>query len=66
MRILVPGHTGYLGTYVAARLAALPGALLLGGGRDFVHENGSRLSMSAGGAPKAAKSMFTSWGGTRR
>jgi NDP-hexose 4-ketoreductase len=34
MRILVLGHTGYLGAHVAARLAALPGARVLGGGRS--------------------------------
>ena len=32
----------------------------------FVHENGSRLSMSAGGTSKAPKSMFTSSGGIHR
>ncbi|CAL9654491.1 dTDP-6-deoxy-L-talose 4-dehydrogenase (NAD(P)(+)) [Streptomyces sp. enrichment culture] len=34
MRILVLGHTGYLGAHVAGRLRALPGALVLGGGRS--------------------------------
>jgi nucleoside-diphosphate-sugar epimerase len=34
MRILVLGHTGYLGTHVAERLRALPGAVVLGGGRS--------------------------------
>lgn len=34
MRILVLGHTGYLGAHVAARLAALPGARVIGGGRS--------------------------------
>ncbi len=33
MRILVLGHTGYLGAHVAERLRALPGARVLGGGR---------------------------------
>ncbi|MZF84721.1 NAD(P)-dependent oxidoreductase [Streptomyces sp. SID5643] len=34
MRILVLGFTGYLGTHVADRLRALPGAQVLGGGRS--------------------------------
>ncbi|MFD3502982.1 NAD-dependent epimerase/dehydratase family protein [Streptomyces sp. NPDC058676] len=34
MRILVLGHTGYLGSHVVERLRALPGALVLGGGRS--------------------------------
>ena len=34
MRILVLGHTGYLGTHVAAGLRAVPGAQVLGGGRS--------------------------------
>ncbi|MFF5369841.1 NAD-dependent epimerase/dehydratase family protein [Streptomyces sp. NPDC013187] len=34
MRILVLGFTGYLGTHVAERLRALPGALVIGGGRS--------------------------------
>ncbi|MFK0104115.1 NAD-dependent epimerase/dehydratase family protein [Streptomyces sp. NPDC091217] len=34
MRILVLGHTGYLGTHVAAGLRAVPGARVLGGGRS--------------------------------
>ncbi|MDH6622708.1 nucleoside-diphosphate-sugar epimerase [Streptomyces sp. LBL] len=34
MRILVLGHTGYLGTHVVERLRTLPGALALGGGRS--------------------------------
>jgi nucleoside-diphosphate-sugar epimerase len=34
MRILVLGHTGYLGAHVVERLRALPGALVLGGGRS--------------------------------
>jgi len=34
MRILVLGFTGYLGAHVAARLRALPGALVLGAGRS--------------------------------
>ncbi|GGP56040.1 NAD-dependent epimerase/dehydratase family protein [Streptomyces calvus] len=34
MRILVLGFTGYLGAHVAERLRALPGALVLGGGRS--------------------------------
>ncbi|MFI8192359.1 NAD-dependent epimerase/dehydratase family protein [Streptomyces sp. NPDC085946] len=34
MRILVLGATGYLGRHVAERLRALPGALVLGGGRS--------------------------------
>lgn len=34
MRILVLGSTGYLGAHVAARLRALPGALVLGAGRS--------------------------------
>ena len=33
MRILVLGFTGYLGTHVVEGLRALPGALVLGGGR---------------------------------
>ncbi|BBC30096.1 NarL family transcriptional regulator [Streptomyces graminofaciens] len=33
MRILVLGGTGYLGAHIAERLRALPGALVLGGGR---------------------------------
>ncbi|MEU5718102.1 hypothetical protein AB0G71_20360 [Streptomyces sp. NPDC020403] len=38
-----------------------------GGGEGVeVGQNGSRLSMSAGGTPKAAKSMLTSSGGTGR
>jgi hypothetical protein len=31
----------------------------------FVHENGRRLSMSAGGTPMTVRSMFTTSGGTR-
>jgi len=38
MRILVLGHTGYLGAHVVARLRALPGALVLGGGRAAAAE----------------------------
>ncbi|MFF0156461.1 NAD-dependent epimerase/dehydratase family protein [Streptomyces sp. NPDC005263] len=38
MRILVLGHTGYLGAHVAERLRALPGALVLGGGRSSAAE----------------------------
>ncbi|MEU0965324.1 NAD(P)-dependent oxidoreductase [Streptomyces sp. NPDC005917] len=34
MRILVLGHTGFLGTHVAAGLRAVPGAQVLGGGRS--------------------------------
>ncbi|MFI6034545.1 NAD-dependent epimerase/dehydratase family protein [Streptomyces sp. NPDC051315] len=34
MRILVLGHTGYLGRHVVERLRALPGATVLGGGRS--------------------------------
>ncbi|MEY9484259.1 nucleoside-diphosphate-sugar epimerase [Streptomyces calvus] len=34
MRILVLGFTGYLGAHVAERLRALPGGLVLGGGRS--------------------------------
>ncbi|MER5519461.1 NAD-dependent epimerase/dehydratase family protein [Streptomyces sp. NPDC002763] len=34
MRILVLGHSGYLGTHVAAGLRAVPGAQVLGGGRS--------------------------------
>jgi nucleoside-diphosphate-sugar epimerase len=34
MRILVLGFTGYLGAHVVARLRALPGALVIGGGRS--------------------------------
>ncbi|MFF6879604.1 NAD-dependent epimerase/dehydratase family protein [Streptomyces sp. NPDC012474] len=34
MRILVLGFTGYLGAHVVERLRALPGALVLGGGRS--------------------------------
>ncbi|MCK8438604.1 NAD(P)-dependent oxidoreductase [Streptomyces sp. D2-8] len=34
MRILVLGFTGYLGRHVVERLRALPGALVLGGGRS--------------------------------
>lgn len=34
MRILVLGFTGYLGTHVVEALRALPGALVLGGGRS--------------------------------
>ncbi len=34
MRILVLGHTGYLGSHVVERLRTLPGALVLGGGRS--------------------------------
>ncbi|MER7840804.1 NAD(P)-dependent oxidoreductase [Streptomyces sp. NPDC096040] len=34
MRILVLGHTGYLGAHVAAGLRAVPGAQVLGGGRS--------------------------------
>uniref|UniRef100_UPI000B1A63A9 NAD-dependent epimerase/dehydratase family protein n=1 Tax=Streptomyces caniscabiei TaxID=2746961 RepID=UPI000B1A63A9 len=33
MRILVLGYTGYLGAHVVEGLRALPGALVLGGGR---------------------------------
>ncbi|MDQ0809507.1 nucleoside-diphosphate-sugar epimerase [Streptomyces sp. B3I7] len=38
MRILVLGHTGYLGAHIARRLAALPGTQVLGGGRSPVAE----------------------------
>src|SRR3954468_4593469 len=38
MRILVLGHTGYLGAHVAERRRALPGALVLGGGRSSAAE----------------------------
>ncbi|MEV2214150.1 NAD-dependent epimerase/dehydratase family protein [Streptomyces sp. NPDC050997] len=38
MRILVLGHTGYLGAHVVARLRALPGALVLVGGRSSADE----------------------------
>jgi nucleoside-diphosphate-sugar epimerase len=38
MRILVLGHTGYLGTHVTARLRALPGALVAGAGRSSAAE----------------------------
>ncbi|MFJ4539801.1 NAD-dependent epimerase/dehydratase family protein [Streptomyces tibetensis] len=34
MRILVLGSTGYLGAHVVERLRALPGALVIGGGRS--------------------------------
>ncbi|MFF8934451.1 NAD-dependent epimerase/dehydratase family protein [Streptomyces paradoxus] len=34
MRILVLGFTGYLGAHVVGRLRALPGTLVLGGGRS--------------------------------
>ncbi|MEU3660209.1 NAD(P)-dependent oxidoreductase [Streptomyces sp. NPDC032940] len=34
MRILVVGHTGYLGAHVAERLRALPGTRVLGAGRS--------------------------------
>ncbi|MFF3503849.1 NAD-dependent epimerase/dehydratase family protein [Streptomyces sp. NPDC003247] len=34
MRILVLGHTGYLGAHVAGRLTALPGVTVLGAGRS--------------------------------
>ncbi|GGX96723.1 NAD-dependent epimerase/dehydratase family protein [Streptomyces minutiscleroticus] len=44
MRILVLGHTGYLGAHVAARLRALPGALVLGGGRSPAAEVGVDLA----------------------
>ncbi|MFH0177664.1 NAD-dependent epimerase/dehydratase family protein [Streptomyces cacaoi] len=44
MRILVLGHTGYLGGHVAERLRALPGALVLGGGRSPAAEYGVDLA----------------------
>ncbi|MFH9611378.1 NAD-dependent epimerase/dehydratase family protein [Streptomyces sp. NPDC017448] len=34
MRVLVLGHTGYLGGQVAARFASLPGVRVIGGGRS--------------------------------
>ncbi|MFK0159768.1 NAD-dependent epimerase/dehydratase family protein [Streptomyces sp. NPDC090493] len=39
MRILVLGHTGYLGTHVAAALRAVPGAQVLGGGRAAANDH---------------------------
>ncbi|MEU3978976.1 NAD(P)-dependent oxidoreductase [Streptomyces sp. NPDC026672] len=44
MRILVLGGSGYLGTHVAERLRALPGALVLGGGRSPAAEYGIDLA----------------------
>lgn len=44
MRILVLGFTGYLGTHVVERLRALPGALILGGGRSPAAEYGIDLA----------------------
>ncbi|MFI1735068.1 NAD-dependent epimerase/dehydratase family protein [Streptomyces acidicola] len=44
MRILVLGFTGYLGTHVVERLRALPGALVLGGGRSPAAEYGIDLA----------------------
>ncbi|MER7195357.1 NAD-dependent epimerase/dehydratase family protein [Streptomyces flaveolus] len=72
MRILVLGHTGYLGTHVAARLAALPGALVLGGGRsssadvpvDLASDSVGRLSESlAAAAPDAVVNCVGATGG---
>ncbi|MER5217375.1 NAD(P)-dependent oxidoreductase [Streptomyces sp. NPDC002838] len=44
MRILVLGFTGYLGAHVVERLRALPGALVLGGGRSPAAEYGIDLA----------------------
>ncbi|WP_200307059.1 NAD-dependent epimerase/dehydratase family protein [Streptomyces adelaidensis] len=44
MRILVLGSTGYLGTHVVEALRALPGALVLGGGRAPTAEYGVDLA----------------------
>ncbi|GHE05286.1 NAD-dependent epimerase/dehydratase family protein [Streptomyces alanosinicus] len=44
MRILVLGGTGYLGRHVAARLRALPGALILTAGRSPAAEFGADLA----------------------
>lgn len=44
MRILVLGHTGYLGAHVAERLRALQGALVLVGGRSPAADVGVDLA----------------------
>ncbi|MFF5160723.1 NAD-dependent epimerase/dehydratase family protein [Streptomyces sp. NPDC000348] len=72
MRILVLGHTGYLGTHVAGRLAALSGARVLGGGRsaaadvpvDLASDSVGRLAEElASAAPDAVVNCAGATGG---
>ncbi|MEI5520106.1 NAD-dependent epimerase/dehydratase family protein [Streptomyces brasiliscabiei] len=57
MRILVLGHTGYLGTHIAEGLRALPGALVLGGGRGATADH--TVDLAAVGPPELAKILAT-------
>ncbi|WP_320774176.1 NAD-dependent epimerase/dehydratase family protein [Streptomyces sp. CRN 30] len=72
MRILVLGRTGYLGAHVAGRLAALPGARVLGGGRnpgaevpvDLASDSADRLAgVLASVAPDAVVNCAGAVGG---
>ncbi|UUU36074.1 NAD-dependent epimerase/dehydratase family protein [Streptomyces sp. CA-210063] len=55
MRILVLGFTGYLGTHVVEGLRALPGALVLGGGRAPTADH--RIDLATVGRDQLAKTL---------
>jgi nucleoside-diphosphate-sugar epimerase len=55
MRILVLGATGYLGAHVAGLLRALPGALVLAGGRSSTAD--VTVDLAADRAPAVAKAL---------
>ncbi|MER5552532.1 NAD(P)-dependent oxidoreductase [Streptomyces sp. NPDC002793] len=72
MRILVLGHTGYLGTHVTERLGALRGARVHGGGRspaadvpvDLAEDSADRLAKTlASVAPDAVVNCAGATGG---
>ncbi|MEU7473927.1 NAD(P)-dependent oxidoreductase [Streptomyces sp. NPDC044984] len=72
MRILVLGHTGYLGAHVTGRLAVLPGVRVLGGGRsaaadvfvDLAFDSVGRLAEKlASAAPDAVVNCAGATGG---
>ncbi|MEU6552268.1 NAD(P)-dependent oxidoreductase [Streptomyces sp. NPDC046915] len=72
MRVLVLGGTGYLGSHIVDRLRALPGALVLGGGRspaagfrlDLACDRPERLATAlAAAAPDAVVNCAGATGG---
>ncbi|MEU9736190.1 NAD(P)-dependent oxidoreductase [Streptomyces sp. NPDC048002] len=55
MRILVLGHSGYLGGHVVERLRALPGTRVLGGGRS--HDADHHIDLASADPEHLAKTL---------